>query len=346
MRGRRIICRGPLAFVFACAIPKRTVEPLRTAVSGGQGLGEQTDIASLMRWDTGETIAPESYARMYAHPRYPDAVRRYARNVLHASERDPSIDGQMKDAGRAMVGLCAIYLHASGGLTLPRLKTLFARFGLLSPGRVRALLLYLRYLGYVELRPLRERGKPALYLPTGRFFHAYRDLQRSILDALQVLEPAVGLLLDQFDAPGVFETYMTLQGDALLDGFRQAHDQTQTPYFRVFLHRHGGILILHSLLADAGDDGFPPEQPIPFSASAAARRFRVSRMQVLRLIDAAETEGLLASANGTVTFTQAGREAVQWNYGTHMILFLIAAARTLKARPELMGGAADAVQVA
>jgi hypothetical protein len=294
-----------------------------------------------MRWDVGREIAPAAYDWLRVDPRYARAVRTFAANMLAAGDEDRLLDGILKDAGRNVAALCAAHLHYSGGLTLPRLKALCASFGLVSPGRARALLLYLRYLGYVEPKAERERGAAAVYVPTPQFVHTWRNHQRAVLKAALVLEPAVGILLAHFDEPAVFETFAKL----LCEGFLGSAGETDlnSPYFRVFMHRHAGIQIVHALLAASADDVFPPERPIALSLSAAARRFRVSRIHLRRLLDAAEREGLLRlTADGAVQFEPAGREAIDAVFATQMIRFLEAAARTLALCPDLAQASADA----
>lgn len=293
-------------------------------------------ITRLMRWDTGSAITAASYTRLRADPRYPKAVRTFASNMLVAGDTDRLLDGILKDAGRNIAALCAVHLHFSGGLTLPRLKTLCTSFGLVSPGRARALLLYLRYLGFVERATTHKKGAPALYVPTTRFLDTWREHQRVILNAVQVLEPAVGLLLDRFDEPGVFETFTRKLCEAFLDAANQTN--LDAPYFCVFMHRNAGIQIMHALIAADAGDTFPPSRPIPFSLSATARRFRVSRIHVRRLIDAAEQEDLLhLSDDGLVVFPHAGRKAVDDVFATQMIRFLMVAARTLKTCQDATG---------
>jgi len=283
-----------------------------------------------MRWDTGAEISAENFASLRADPRYAKAVRTFAGNMLAAGDADRLLDGILKDAGRNVAALCAAYLHFTGGLTLPRLKALCASFGFISPGRARALLLYLRYLGFVERATTHKKGAPALYMPTPRFLDTWRDHQRAVLNAVQILEPSVGLLLDRFDEPGVFEAFSRNLCEAFLDTARQT--DLNAPYIRVFMHRNAGIQIIHALLSSDADDAFPPVQPIPFSLSAAARRFRVSRIHVRRLVDAAEREGLLRYSNdGAITLEPAGREVIDTVFATQMIRFLAVAARTMKA---------------
>ncbi len=279
-----------------------------------------------MRWDTGAEIAPENYARLRADPRYPEAVRSFASNMLAAGDADRLLDGILKDAGRNVAALCAIHVHLSGGLTRPRLKTLCASFGLVSPGRARALLLYLRYLGYVEPSAGDRRGAPAVYVPTARFHQTWRNHLLAVLASVRVLEPAVDLLLERFDAPGVFETFAKMLCEVFLGG--SLAGDVDTPYYRVFMHRNAGIQIVHALLSANPEDVFPPVRPIAISLSATARRFKVSRIHVRRLLDAAQREGLLRlGGDGTVAFEPAGRQAVDYVFSAQIICFLIAAGR-------------------
>ncbi len=302
-------------------------------------MSAQDDLAALLQWDTGATITPESYARLRAHPRYGEAVRRFAANMLAAGDADRTLDGILKDAGRNVGALCASYLHVTGGLTLPRLKEMCAGFGLVSAGRARALLFYMQYLGYVERSTRRRRGGPAAYPATQRFLDTWRNHQRAVLEAIEVLEPSVALVLDRFDQPGVFEAYTAELGA----GFLQSVPQTDVnmAYFRIFMHRNAGIQIVHSLLVDSGEGAFPPMEPIPVSQSALARRFGVSRAHISRLLEAAAAAKLVRlEPAGSVQFEAEGRAQLDFVFATQMIRFLITVARTLKARPLILEASA------
>jgi hypothetical protein len=272
-------------------------------------------------------LSPEAYAHMRTNPRFARAVRRFASNMLAAADSDPSLDGLLKDAGRKVAALCAVYLNATGGLTLPRLKSLIAGFGLVSPGRARALLIYLRYLGYVEVWPRAVRGKPDRFELTQRFLSHYRRHLSDVADALVEFDPAWAALRDGMDDPGVFEAFVVELGDQFLDGTRRGHDQDA--YYRAFMHKNAGTQVIYTLLLEAEDDVFPPKRPIGFQVAAAADRFKVSRTHIRRILDAARTGGLVILGDGEVTFTEAGREAVEWIFATQMILYLGSAARTL-----------------
>lgn len=287
---------------------------------------EQAEAAQLYRW----IGAAGDAARIEHHPGFDDAARAFATNLLEASERDPALDGIFKDAGRYVVALWAMYAHVSGGLTLPRLKEICAASGLLSPGRARALLIYLRYLGFIELWPERANGKPARYIPTGSFIAAWKSHLRVVLEAVRVIEPAMALVLARLDNPGMFETFTRFQGEQLLYD-AQTDEIMKSPYVRVFVSRHAGTQLIWLLGSSGTIAVFPPKGAIPFSAAAAAKRFRVSRIHIKRMLDEAEHEGLLTrKSDGAITFAESARTTIRTFYGLQLLALLDQAARTLR----------------
>lgn len=287
-------------------------------------------MAALLEWDTGTIIPPESYARLRQNPAYPRAVRWLIRTMLEAAAEDPALDGIFKDAGRKVAALAAAHLHMSGGITLPRLKALMTEFGLASPGRARALLLYMIYLGFVELWPVREAGAPARYIATDKFLTTYRTHLALLAEALAILAPAAREIASDIEDPAVFGSFIRHLTHGFLDGTRQGHDVDA--YYQVFLHRNAGTQILYQILDSAPDPVFPPDAAVPFAVATAARRFRVSRMHVRRMLAAGEAAGLIALPDRAVLFTPAGQAAVEWVFATKMIVYLGAAARTLRDR--------------
>jgi hypothetical protein len=293
----------------------------------GQLLSE-ADIERLQSWSAGDRI-PESHdARMRSGALFPNGARALAANMLAAGESDKALDSIFKDAGRYMAAMFAMYLHVSGGLTLPRLKEVCASSGYLSPGRARALLLYMRYLGYVAATPGRPRGEPARYEPTAIFTATWRTHLRAALDAACVIEPAVALVLDRLDERAVLDSVSRVQGEGLLASARDS-DQS-APFVRVFMHRHAGLQILWTLILADESDTFPPRKPMTFSIGGLARRFGVSRIHVRRLLDEAVRENLLTlDENGLVTFTDGARGMLEFLYAAQLIRLLSASAKTL-----------------
>lgn len=286
------------------------------------------DIAALMRWDAKGGQPPEAFAWLQSDPDFPRALMALARNMMEAGERDKALDGIFKDAGRYVAAMCAAYLHASGGLTLPRLKELCASLGILSMGRARALLLYLRYLGYV--RPLPQtRGEPQRYVPTDAFALTWRNHMRAALGSVQIVEPAVEGLLDALDDADVFDHFSKLHSENLFASAR-IYDQ-QMAFFRVFPQRHAGSQIVWTILLQGSESDCPPSGAVAFSVSAAARKFNVSRMHIKRLLNDAEREGLIRlQGSGMLALTAKGREQLVFVYSSQLLCLLDAAARTVR----------------
>ena len=302
-------------------------------------LAEDSDIVSLMRWEVNGPIPGAFQERLKVDPDFARAARALAVNMLAAGAADKALDGIFKDAGRYLVAMWAVCLHVSGGLTLPRLKEICARSGFLSPGRARALLIYLRYLGYVELFPSRHGGLTR-YLPTGRFLGAWRRQLRAALEAASIVEPAARLVLDRLNEPEVFDAFVRLQSRGLLDWARQ--DDGDMAFVRVFMHPNAGTQIVWTLLAAGGDDIFPPRDPLRISLAGTARRFGVSRVHVRRILDDAEAAGILRCvADGAVVLEDKGRSEIEYLYAGQLTQLLASAAGTLRERPELTAPPSD-----
>lgn len=279
-------------------------------------------------WCAGETIPDALYARMIGHPRFGEAARALAANWMAAGESDRALDGIFKDAGRFLAATMAMYLHVSGSLTLPRLKAVCASSGYLSPGRARALLLYMRYLGYAAPARDTRRGEPARYVPTSSFSDAWRSYLAAGLRAACVIEPRVARVLERLDEDAVMQWVSRAQGEGLLTMTRNT--PRDFGFIRVFMDRHAGAQILRVLVLEDEND-FPPRKALPFSIASLARRFDVSRIHVRRVLDDAVRENLLAlNADGSVTLTESMRNMLIVLYATQLLLLLRACARALK----------------
>lgn len=272
--------------------------------------------------------------RVLASPRFVEAAQTLATNMLAAGDGDSALSGIFKDAGRYVVALVALHLDLSGGLTLPRLKLFCAGSGFLSPGRARAVLLYLRYLGYV--RPLPPvRGEPQRYVPTDAFVQTWRNHMRAALGSVQIVEPAVEEPIGALDDADVLDHFSKLHSENLFASAR-TYDQ-QMAFFRVFPQRHAGSQIVWTILLQGSERDCPPSGTVPFSVSAAARKFNVSRMHIKRLLNDAEREGLLRlEGGGTLALTALGREQLVFVYSSQFLCLLDAAARTCRDKAELI----------
>jgi hypothetical protein len=293
-----------------------------------------------MQWSSGQRISEETHARLLADPRLPTATRMLAVKMLDAAKRDPALDGTFKDTGRYVAATLVVYLHGLDELTLPKLKAYCAESGLLSPGRARALLSYLRYLNFIAVLPADMRRGAARYVPTEALLKAWRDHLRAALEAACILEPAAMLVAAGLDDPAVFNSFVRLHTEELM-AMAPFDPKLDTAFLRIIMHRFAGTQIIWAMLA-AGGDVFPPDQPIALSVAATAQRFRVSRIHVQRMLDDAQREGLIGrTADGGVILEEKARAFMRFLYPIQLIRLLSAAAKTLEAHPELISGHAD-----
>jgi hypothetical protein len=265
-----------------------------------------TDTPLSQRWPRVADATPEErMALLVQEPHLAAAMRRLSRNMLALAAGDRAIDGIVKDVGRFLAAGMAMTLHATGGLTLPRLKAYCAESGLISPGRARAILLYLRFLKYVEPEPGARRG--GLYVPTTSMRNAWGAIARAGLDAAQLLAPEIAGLIPRLAEPDVLFVLCRIQAE---NGRQFASRDMDNGFWRVFLNRHAGTQILHALMQGAADTlHYPPHGEIAYSLSGLARDFHVSRPHVARMLHAGEKAGLLVLHDGNrLSFTTAGRE--------------------------------------
>lgn len=285
------------------------------------------DLAPLLAWDCDLVIPNEEYARMAAHPRLDEGLRRQSRSTLAATDADPTLLGIFKDGGRYVCAMWAIYLHACGELSLQSLKALCAQSGLLSPGRARAVLLYMRYLGYIE--PSRERKSPTLYVPTRRFYTSWTTHMRLVLDAACAIEPAARAVVERLDDPAVFFSVVRTQGESLFNGTTR-HD-LNTPLFKVFLNRHAGTLFLSELVLAGHDGDYPPAIVTLPPAAELARRFQVSRIQIRRLFtDAARYDLVHPDPDGAYRLDDGFRAVVRNAHSMQLRHLMLSAARAAR----------------
>jgi hypothetical protein len=257
------------------------------------------------------------------------AARTLNANMLHAYSSDRGVQGIFKDAGRYVAAMLAIYLHVSGGLTLPRLKALCASFGMLSPGRARALLLYLRYLRYVEPIPT-PPGQPARYVPTASFITAWRRHMVAALEAAAVAEPALEPFMNRLCAPDALDIVTRIQSEGLQAAAEAHAAMTLITLYDVFIHRHAGSQVMWRLISGSEGQDFPPLRTPSVPAAEMARLFSVSRIHVRRMMDDAERTGFLSrEADGSLLFSAQARKELETHFAVQLSSLVRAAAKTV-----------------
>ncbi len=280
---------------------------------------------------------PEGLMRAHGDPRLGEASRTLAQGMLDAAAADRRLDGIFKDVGRYTAVVWANHLQGTGELTLPRLKAACVASGFASSSRTRDLLTYLLHLECIEPVAPAQGAEPARYALTDAFRASWRRYYRAALQAACILEPAVRPVLDRLDEPQVFNILARLHSAALLSVSPEIVQQD--PYVRIFLHRRAGAQIICALLtAEAAER--PSLGPIPISLAGLARRFGVSRIHLKRMFDEAEAVGFVSwAAPGALQLEASARDRMGWQYAAQLLLLIVAAARTVKALPEVWNAA-------
>jgi hypothetical protein len=108
--------------------------------------------------------------------------------------------------------------------------------------------------------------------------------------------------------------------------------ERETPFIRVFLHRHAGMQTVHWMLLSAEKgDAFPPRRPISVPIASVARQLRVSRTHVDRLLNEAEREGLVRrDAESMIEFTEMMQSDILFFISSMLIGLLICAAKSAR----------------
>lgn len=233
------------------------------------------------------TIPDATFDRIRTHPGFDQMARMFMAGSLDLAAKDKRVDGIFKDMGRYGAAIWTLYLHATGGVTLPRLKDLCQKTGMFSPGRARALLIYLQMLGYVSGLPKTNPG-PKQYIPNPSLVSAIKKQVRLGLRGLLFIDPGFQLALDHFDEPEFFRIFITELGRGAV-GAATSVDQ-QAALWTVFLMRHAGSQILQLLVLKDHDVG---GSPIALSVAAIARQLNVARSHVNRILRLAQEARLI-----------------------------------------------------
>lgn len=252
------------------------------------------------------------------HPRFHAACRHMAAGILAMADADKRVNALFKDAGHYVAGLCAATMRADG-VTLGQLRILCEQFGLLSPGRARALLLFMQYLGYIELWPGSRR--PARYRLRADFVATWKTQLRVAFAATGMMDPMSAALADQLDDLALFDAVAN-QFMADLRARVGALDTTPA-VTHVFLNRHAGSQLLRVLLLMVPPGASLAGTPLALDVVQTAARFGVSATHVRRLLADARSQGLIVMPDGgSLMFTPAGAAEVECHYANLFAQFL------------------------
>ncbi|MEO8113743.1 MAG: hypothetical protein ABI655_05150 [Phenylobacterium sp.] len=246
------------------------------------------------RWDAemqAETVSAEAIAHMRAKPRFHDAMQNALRGISGHNADHPAFRRLVADLGILVLGVIALYLDATGGLTHRRLRDLAGSGGMLSAGRASALLMRMQMIGWVAAVRDHPRGAAKLYRPTPQMIAAFQTRYRLELESIQMMAPDAAELLARYDQPEGFRAFMAEYGGAMLRGL--ARPRPPVNALMAIGNRRGGALVL-AALGDAASEAagyFPAPGPVKVSVAAFARRFGVSRTHVVSILREAAAAG-------------------------------------------------------
>ena len=247
----------------------------------------------------GDLVPPRyRLAVLQDHPRFDEAMRLCAVNSIDMHSRGRVMGWLMSDRTLAVVALAAVCLDADmqaddlrSGLTPGRFKAFCVHNRVCSEGRAAAVLAFLRLSGHVEAEGHPADRRITRLRPSPKLLEMVRTRIRSQIEAASLICPEVAPAIAQLDNPE-FERRLYIDFlDKFISGMRLL---AQAPQLRLFADRDVGVLVLLALSLDAdAADAMPPTGPMKLSIAALARRFRVSRTHILRMVRDAEAAGLL-----------------------------------------------------
>ena len=187
-----------------------------------------------------------------ARPGMDDAIRRSVLGAVAYYDAAPTLHRDVKDVSRFLLGVLALYLDASGGLTHRRLRELSGKSGILSAGTATAVLLRLQMIGYVT-RADAANGHSRPYKPTPAMEAAFRGRMRIEFEALTHLTDETSEMLARFDEPAVFSMLMAMMGDQSM--MAAGSPNPDIAAFNALAVRSAGLLILFEVMAKADTGG-------------------------------------------------------------------------------------------
>lgn len=267
-------------------------------------------------------VSPEAVARTRARDGFSDYKRRAVDIWRVDATGDPILAATLRDMGRFASGVWMLLLHgAAGGITLGRLSDMLVLAGISGRGRARSVLIYLRFIGYIEPDPSTGDGRVKRFRPTGRMTKAFRDRFRREFEAAAPLDPCFGAALERLDDDLFFGAFMAALGELSLASLPLLVEGE--PSLNIVSHRFGGMVLVAELVAQAATDAdaFPPVGPTSYSLAALSRTCGLSRTQARRILKAGSDGGFLElTGEGQLTLTPllAEHVAVLVTFSFHM----------------------------
>lgn len=238
----------------------------------------------------GQTSSPDAEAlevrlgAMKAHPRIDEALRHSVSAALDYFHANQVMHRNVRDIGRLILGVVALYLDATGGLTHRRLRALSGQTGVISAGTATAVLFRMRAIGYVHREETGGSGLQRRYVPTPEMVRAFQDRLRFELEAAAMVIDGCGAILPRYEEPGVFRAVIAVMGRETMQAVRNPRPDLDA--LNRLSVRTAGLLVLFDIVHAADRPGAPfaAEAEVEVSVAALARRYEISRSHVLSIL--------------------------------------------------------------
>ena len=264
--------------------------------------------------DKTTTDVPPHYSaeEILAHPRFSVARDALLDAMLGLYEHEPFLNRLLLEVGRNVLFVVIMCLHArydeDDPVTWPTLRLIkqeMAGFGLASPRRIADLVSRLIKTGYLEQRLLARDRRIRILTPTRKMIAQDQDWLVSHYIPLQVMYPNPGYPRIMQRDPA-FQQTQRLVAASLFPFAAQL--MARNPTMLLFMTREAGMMILIKLLRLAGSSADTTRE---ISYSDIGARFGVSRTQVRKLLQEAETNGLIHLARGRGQFVRLTRPLIE-----------------------------------
>ncbi|MGO9702727.1 MAG: hypothetical protein ACLPX7_26105 [Xanthobacteraceae bacterium] len=256
--------------------------------------------------------AHHSAEEILSHPRFPIARDDFVNGILALYEHDPFLNRLLLEAGRTVLFVVIMCLHArydeADRTTWPTLALVTkstAAQAVSSPRRIHGLVSRFIETGYLELRSSPRDRRIRILTPTAKMHAQDQDWLVSHYLPLQVLfpEPGYALIMERDPSFQLAQRLVASSFFVLGAQIMAAH-----PIVMQFMSREAGVMILIKLMQLAGPKGDAAREQISYADIGDS--FGVSRTHVRKILREAEGQGLVRLTKGRGQFVQAMPELV------------------------------------
>lgn len=227
---------------------------------------------------------------VHLRPGFAEAVRHSTRAPLAILDRDPDFYRCIADIPTYALGVLALHLHALDRLHHRGLRE--AAKDLFSAGRASAILKRMQTAGLIVPVDAYRNGRQRRYGPAPAMVQAFRAAYRIELTSLAMIDPRVGILVEDYENPAVFDGIIAFLASAHLAA--PTLDQQLIEPLGGVGRRSMGLFLAYALAETAFEAGASrAEGTIALNLSALSKRLGVSRTHGRRILTMLEDGGLV-----------------------------------------------------